>query len=445
MAHPIIAALATTGDSEERTYRKVTWRLVPFLCLCFVIAFLDRVNVAFAKLQMVSQLGWSEQAYGFGAGIFFLAYFLFEVPSNLVMHRVGARRWIARIMITWALLTGVMAFAHSTTAFYVVRFLIGAAEAGFFPAIILYLTYWYPANRRSRVIAIFMTAIPIAGVSGGVLSGWILTALDGYHALAGWQWLFLVESVPSLVIGIAALFYLDDSIHAAKWLTPAEQQLLVANIQADSQRKTTVSLSAAFRRPLVWVLALVYFGAAMGQYGFGFWLPSIIKNLGVKSPSEVGLLSAIPYAFGIAAMLVVGRSADHRNEHRWHYLVAAIAGAAGLALSAAYSDHRAVSIVALTLACMGLQCLAPVFWRIPTSLLGGVVAAAGIALINSVGNLAGFLSPYMVGWIVDHTGSTNLALYVIAGCLFASGAIVFALRDQSHKAAASLLNQESAS
>lgn len=431
MAPPTIAALATKDEFEERAYRKVTWRLVPFLCLCFVIAFLDRVNIAFAKLQMVSQLGWSEQAYGFGAGIFFLAYFLFEVPSNLVMHRLGARRWIARIMITWALLTGVMAFVHSSTAFYVVRFLIGAAEAGFFPAIILYLTYWYPTNRRSRVIAIFMTAIPIAGVSGGVLSGWILTAFDGTRGLAGWQWLFLIESVPSLLIGIAALFYLDDGIRATKWLTPAEQHLLASNIQADGHRKTAVSLSAVFRRPIVWVLALVYFGAAMGQYGFGFWLPSIIKSMGVQSPSEVGWLSAIPYAFGIVTMLVVGGSADRRNEHRWHYLVAALVGAAGLALSAAYSDHRAVSIVALTLACMGLQCLAPVFWRIPTSMLGGVAAAAGIALINSVGNLAGFLSPYMVGWIVDHTGNTNLALYVIAGCLVVSGAVVFALRGQT--------------
>ncbi|MEX3667435.1 MFS transporter [Paraburkholderia phenoliruptrix] len=427
MAHSITANLEQEEQLEERAYSKVTWRLVPFLCLCFVIAFLDRVNIAFAKLQMVSELGWSEQVYGFGAGIFFLAYFLCEVPSNLIMHRVGARRWIARIMISWAALTGLMAFVHSTTAFYTIRFLIGAAEAGFFPGIILYLTYWYPAKRRSRMIATFMTAIPIAGVSGGILSGWILSTFNGNGGLSGWQWLFVLECVPSLIVGIAALFYLDDGIARAKWLDEAARNRLIANIEAEAKSKQTVSLSAVLRRPAVWLLALAYFGAAMGQYGFGFWLPSIIKNTGVASTMNVGLLSAIPYAFGIAAMLAVGRSADRSGEHRWHYLVPCAAAALGLVVSALYSRDQPVSLIALTVACMGLQCLAPVFWRIPTSLLGGIAAAAGIALINSIGNLAGFVSPYMIGWIVDHTGSTRVALYVIAVLLLLSAAVVFRL------------------
>lgn len=427
MAHSFTADIEQEGQLEERTYSIVTWRLVPFLCLCFVIAFLDRVNIAFAKLQMVSELGWSEQIYGFGAGIFFLAYFVCEVPSNLIMHRVGARRWIARIMISWAVLTGLMAFVHTTTAFYVIRFLIGAAEAGFFPGIILYLTYWYPARRRSRVIAKFMTAIPIAGVSGGILSGWILSTFHGSAGLSGWQWLFVLESVPSLLVGIAALFYLDDSIRHAKWLDDDARARLMANIEAESQTKQTVSLPAALCRPAVWLLALAYFGAAMGQYGFGFWLPSIIKHMGVASALNVGLLSAIPYAFGIVAMLAVGRSADRSGEHRWHYLLPCAAAAIGLVASALYSGQQVVSLAALTVACMGLQCLAPVFWRIPTSLLGGVAAAAGIALVNSIGNLAGFVSPYMIGWIVDHTGSASVALYVIAACLLLSAGIVFAL------------------
>ncbi|WP_013592157.1 MFS transporter [Paraburkholderia phenoliruptrix] len=437
MAHSITANLEQEEQLEERAYSKVTWRLVPFLCLCFVIAFLDRVNIAFAKLQMVSELGWSEQVYGFGAGIFFLAYFLCEVPSNLIMHRVGARRWIARIMVSWAVLTGLMAFVHSTTGFYVIRFLIGAAEAGFFPGIILYLTYWYPAKRRSRVIATFMTAIPIAGVSGGILSGWILSSFNGNGGLSGWQWLFILECVPSLIVGIAALFYLDDSIRDAKWLDERARARLIANIEAEASKKQAVSLSAGLRRPVVWLLALAYFGAAMGQYGFGFWLPSIIKNMGVASALNVGLLSAIPYAFGIVAMLVVGRSADRRAEHRWHYLVPCAIAALGLVISALYGRQQVVSLAALTIACMGLQCLAPVFWRIPTSLLGGVAAAAGIALVNSIANLAGFVSPYMIGWIVDQTGSPRFALYVIAAFLVLSAAIIFAIpghaREHHHR------------
>ncbi|MBB3258372.1 D-galactonate transporter [Paraburkholderia bannensis] len=427
-------ASIANSDAEQETYSRVTWRLIPFLCLCFAIAFLDRVNVSFAKLQMVSQLNWTEEIYGFGAGVFFLAYFVFEVPSNLIMHRVGARRWIARIMISWAILTGAMAFVHSATSFYIIRFLIGAAEAGFFPGIILYLTYWFPLKRRSRMIALFMTAIPIAGVFGGLLSGWILNSFNGRQGLAGWQWLFLLECAPSLVIGIAALFYLDDSIERAKWLNPAQKKLLRQNIDADEKGKPGVSVESVFRNGKVWLLSLVYFGSSMGQYGFGFWLPSIIRSTGVKSPLEVGLLSAIPYVFGIVAMIAVGRSADRTGERRWHYALPALVGAAGLVGSAVYGDHTLFAMTALSFACMGLQCLAPVFWSIPTAMLGGAAAAAGIAFINCLGNLAGFASPYMVGWIKDHTGSTNIALYVIAGFLVLAGLLVLGLPGKLRQA-----------
>ena len=414
-------------DTEARTYAKVTWRLIPFLCLCFVIAFLDRVNVSFAKLQMLSDLKFSESVYGLGAGIFFLAYFLFEVPSNVIMHRVGARRWIARIMITWAVLTMVMAMVNSVFTFYVVRFLLGAAEAGFFPGVILYLSYWYPVNRRSKITALFMTAIPIAGVLGGILSGWVLETFNGYYGLSGWQWLFVFEGIPSLLVGIAVLFYLDDGIARAHWLNPEEKQLLQRNIDADAKGHSGHSLRHAFADIRVWILALVYFGSSMGQYGFGFWLPSIIRSTGVKSALDIGLLSTIPYAFGILAMILVGRSADRSGERRMHYALSALVGAAGLALSAVYGGNTVMAMAALTLCCMGLQCLAPVFWAIPTAMLGGMAAAAGIALINAVGNLAGFISPYLVGWVKDASGSTDAALYVIAGFLVLAGAIVLAL------------------
>lgn len=417
-------AASCPEETEDATYARVTRRIIPFLCLCFVIAFLDRVNVGFAKLQMQQDLHLSETVYGLGAGIFFIAYFLFEVPSNLIMHRVGARRWIARIMITWALLTCGMAFVRSEMSFYAVRFLLGAAEAGFFPGIILYLTYWYPVQRRSRITALFMTAIPISGVLGGIVSGSILASMNGVHGLAGWQWLFLLEGIPSLIIGVCVLFYLDDSIGAAGWLTQTQKHLLQYNIDTESSAKKHVSVRSAFRHPLVWLLALVYFGSSMGQYGFGFWLPSIIKATGVSSALDIGLLSAVPYAFGVAAMLLVGRSSDRTGERRWHYGLSAVAAASGLVGAVIWSDNTVAAMVALTIASMGLQCLAPVFWTLPTGLLGGIAAAAGIAVINAIGNLAGFVSPYLVGWVKDTTGTTAVGMYVIAGFLLLAGALV---------------------
>lgn len=413
-------------DTEEATYSQVTRRLIPFLCLCLIIAFLDRINVSFAKLQMMDDLNFSEAVYGLGAGVFFLAYFLFELPSNLIMHRVGARRWIARIMISWALLTGAMALVHDETTFYVLRFLLGAAEAGFFPGIVLYLTYWYPVNRRSRIMALFMSAIPLAGLLGGLFSGWIMDSLNGSYGMAGWQWLFVVESVPSLIVGIAVLFYLDDHISSAKWLTAEQKTLLQARIDSESQVKTQMSLGAVLRHPLVWMFALVYFGSSMGQYGFGFWLPSIIKATGVESTTHISLLSAIPYAFGVVAMILVGRHSDRTGERRWHYCAAASTGALGLALAVVFQHNTMAAMFALTLASMGLQSMAPIFWSMPTGMLGGVAAAAGIALINSIGNLAGFFSPYLVGWVKTTTGTTASAMYIIAGFVLMAGLLVVA-------------------
>jgi D-galactonate transporter len=413
----LATTLPATPALAEATYRKVAWRLLPFLFLCYVVAYLDRVNVGFAKLQMLADLKFSETAYGLGAGIFFIGYFIFEVPSNLILHRTGARRWIARIMVTWGLLSAGMMFVTSEMQFYVLRFLLGAAEAGFFPGIILYLTYWFPAQQRARIVALFMTAIAMSGVVGGPLSGWIMSAMAGLNGWAGWQWLFLIEGLPSVVLGIAVLYVLDDSIRSARWLSSEEKDLLERNIAADQKSQQHLSVGQTLRDRRVWLLSGLYFCFIMGLYGVSFWLPQLIKGLGVKDLMSIGLLSAIPYGLAAVAMVWVGRSSDAQGERRRHLLVPALLGAAGLALAGVYGGQPVFGMMALTLATAGVLSVLPVFWTLPTALLGGAGAAAGIALINSIGNLAGFLSPYMVGAIKDATGSTTLGMYALAGSM----------------------------
>ncbi len=408
--------LHATSPSDA-VYRKVAWRLLPFLFVCYVVAYLDRVNVGFAKLQMLSDLKFSETAYGLGAGIFFIGYFLFEVPSNLILHRTGARRWIARIMVTWGVLSAGMMFVNSEMTFYVLRFFLGAAEAGFFPGIILYLTYWFPAQQRGRIVALFMTAIAMSGVIGGPLSGWIMTAFAGVNGWAGWQWLFLLEGAPSVLMGIAVLFFLDDAIQDAKWLNSEEKTLLVRNIAADQKTQNHMSVGQTLRDPRVWLLSGLYFCFIMGLYGVSFWLPQLIKGLGVKDLMSIGLLSAIPYGVAAVAMVLVGRGSDLKGERRLHLVVPALLGAVGLALAGVYGSQPVFGMLALTLGTAGVLSVLPVFWTLPTALLGGAGAAAGIALINSIGNLAGFLSPYMVGAIKDATGNTTLALYALASSM----------------------------
>ncbi|MEJ8814299.1 MFS transporter [Variovorax ureilyticus] len=409
---------------DERTYAKVTWRLLPLLFLCYIVAYLDRVNVGFAKLQMLSDLQFSETVYGLGAGIFFIGYFFFEVPSNLILHRVGARRWIARIMITWGLISSAMMFVTTPTMFYVMRFLLGIAEAGFFPGIILYLTYWYPSHRRGRITSLFMTAVPLAGVIGSPISGWIMERLSGVHGWAGWQWLFLLEGLPSVLVGLLVLVYLEDDIKTAKWLTDAEKTYLAGQIRDDKAPECNHSLGDAMRDPKVWILSLVYFGVVMGLYGIGFWLPTLVKATGVKSALDIGLLSAIPYAVATVAMVLVGRSADARRERRWHFAIPCVLGAVGLLMSAAYASSTQLALMSLTLACAGIITALPLFWSFPTAILTGTAAAGGIAWINSLGNLAGFVSPYMVGYVKDLTQSTNAGMYALATSLLVSALLV---------------------
>jgi MFS family permease len=413
---------------ESAVYAKVAWRLIPFLFLCYVAAYLDRVNVGFAKLQMLSDLSFSETVYGLGAGVFFIGYFLFEVPSNIILHKVGARLWIARVMITWGLISGAMMFVKTPTMFYVMRFALGLAEAGLFPGVILYLTYWFPSERRGKITALFMTGIPMSGVIGGPLSGWILHALSGAHGLAGWQWLFLLEAVPSLVMGIAVIAYLDDGIMRAKWLSASEQAMLARNIAADSNQAQSHTLRDGFTKPIVWLLSGIYFFFIMGLYGVGFWLPTLIKGSGVTEPLLIGLLTTLPYAAAAIAMVLVGRSSDKRRERRWHVTVPGLIGTVGWLVSV-LTGHTsiALSMAALTVATIGVMVTLSQFWCLPTAVLSGAAAATGVAVVNSVGNLAGFVSPYAIGWIVDKTHSTDLGVYTLAGCLAVGGLLALTM------------------
>ncbi|BAO91444.1 MFS transporter [Caballeronia cordobensis] len=415
------------ADAEDRTYAKVTWRLIPFLFLCYVFAYLDRVNVGFAKLQMLADLKFSETVYGLGAGIFFIGYFIFEVPSNIALHRFGARKWIARIMLSWGVLSGMMIFVKTPTAFYVLRFLLGVAEAGFFPGIILYLTYWYPSSRRAKITAMFMTGIPIAGVIGGPLSGWILNNFGGVGGMAGWRWLFLLEALPSIIGGFVVLMYLDDKISSAKWLSADEKTLLEKGLANESEHIEVHSASGAFANRRVWVLSLCYFGIIMGLYGIGFWLPTLIKASGVSDALNVGLLTMIPYGAAAVAMVLLGRSSDRSKERRWHVALPAIIGAAGLVASTLVPHDVTLAVASLTVATIGILGALCQFWAIPPAFLGGVAAAAGIALINSVGNLAGFVSPYLVGWIKDMTHSTDVGLYCVAASLIVAAGVVLTM------------------
>jgi len=414
---------STNAGFEDAIYRKVSWRLVPFLLLCYVVAYLDRVNVGFAKLQMLNDLKFSETVYGLGAGVFFIGYFLFEVPSNVILHKVGARVWIARIMITWGLISAAMMFVTTPTMFYVLRFLLGVAEAGFFPGIILYLTYWYPAERRGRTTTWFMTAVALSGVIGGPLSGWIMQTFDGRNGWAGWQWMFLLEGIPSVLVGLWVLAFLDDRISHAKWLTAEEKAVLERNIAAETAHKEDMPIRRVLSSPRVWMMSAIYFSFVMGLYGISFWLPTIIRQTGVKGALDIGLLTAIPYGVAVLGMVLVARSADRTGERRWHIAIPAVAGAIGLVLSVLWHDRTVLAMVGLTLATIGIMTTLPLFWSLPTAFLAGTGAAAGIAMINSLGNLAGFISPYAVGWLKDLTQSTNAGMYLLAGCLVA-GAVL---------------------
>jgi len=416
---------------EAVAYRKVTRRLIPFLFLCYICAYLDRVNVSFAKLRMCADLGLTETVYGMGAGIFFAGYFFFEVPSNILLQKFGARVWIARIMLMWGLICMTTSLVKTAPWFYTVRFLLGVAEAGFFPGVILYLTYWYTQKHRARMVAGFMTAIAVAGVVGGPLSGWIMQAFAGKQGWAGWQWLFILEGMPSLVVGILVLMYLDNGPKEAGWLTQEEKDVLLERLEEEQRQKETRehgrTFGDAFRSGKVWALSVVYFGAVMGLYGISFWLPQIVEDMGVKNTATIGLITAVPWAVAAVAMVLVGRHSDQTQERRWHLALAALGGAVGFVLSALLGGSTLASLAALTLSIVGVMCVLSTFWALPTALLSGTAAAAGIALINSFGNLAGQVSPSVVGRIKDVTGEMTWGMYVLAASMAMSCVVVLLL------------------
>jgi MFS transporter, ACS family, tartrate transporter len=427
-----MAVAGVSSEFERATFDKVAWRLIPFLFLCYIVSFLDRVNVGFAKLQMAPDLQFSDTVYGFGAGVFFIGYFFFEVPSNMILERVGARMWIARIMVTWGIIStlfmftgdvhwgGVAAALNYTDAeftFYLLRFLLGVAEAGFFPGIILYLTYWFPGSRRSRVVALFMTAVAMSNVIGSPVSGAIMQFMDGYTGLRGWQWLFLLEGTPSVIMGLLVLVLLPNGPRQARWLTPAEQEFVLRRVQEEEAHKADIgqrhSFAEAFKDGRVWALSVVYFCGLMCLYAVNFWMPTIIQELGIDNDAflEIGLLSMIPWGVAAVAMVLWGTHSDRVGERRWHAAIGLIVAVAGLVMLAVVGHAPMPSMIALTLVTTGTLCWAATFWSLPTAFLSGTAAAAGIAWINSVGNLGGHFGPDLVGRVRAMSGGANEAAF----------------------------------
>lgn len=446
------------SSSAERAnttavFAKVSARLLPLLFVCYIIAYLDRVNVGFAKLQMAASLQFSDAVYGFGAGIFFIGYFLFEVPSNLILERVGARVWIARIMITWGIvsaafayvreipwgpLPGLFGLAHDEFSFYALRLLLGIAEAGFFPGIILYLTYWFPAARRARTVALFMTAIAVANVVGAPLSGAIMQYMDGFSGWPGWRWLFVTEAFPSLVAGLAVLWWLPDGPATAKWLTPVERATVLAAISNDDQAKGDAgsraqhSARAALLSWRVWAFAAVYLTGTFSLYGVNFWMPTIVQELGIGKTEflRVGMVTAIPWGLAGVVMVLVGANSDKTGERRWHVAGSLFVTACGLVMLALVGHAPVPSVLALILISSGTLSFFATFWTVPTNLLRASAAAAGIAWINSVGNLGGHFGPDLIGRIRAATSTTSAAFYSLAGiAVFGAIVMLLATRD----------------
>ena len=416
-----------TGAEVAPAYAKAALRLIPALVFLFILAWIDRVNVGFAKLTMLGDLKLSEAAYGFGAGIFFISYFLFEVPSNLLLEKIGARKTLARITILWGFNCAAMAFVKTELWFYVLRFTLGMFEAGFFPGVVLYLTYWFPAARRARINGLFMTSFAIAGIIGGPIAGFIMSTTGGVGGLASWQWLFILEGLPSVIAGIGVLLLLPDRPREATWLSREEVQAIEQDLAADKQGLVSESrFTAALADWRVWLCALIYFGIVSGNATIAFWTPSIIKETGVSDPLRIGLLAAIPFVAGTIAMVWNGGHSDRTGERRLHCAIAALLAAAGLAATGALVGSGSAALVALTVAAIGILAAFPVFWAMPQALLAGTAAAGAIALINAIGNLAGFVAPYLIGISASATGSSTSGLYVVAAIELVASVLVLA-------------------
>jgi MFS transporter, ACS family, tartrate transporter len=429
----------TAIDLGARVVAKLTRRLLPFLFLLYIVAYLDRINVGFAALQMKGQLGFSDEVYGLGAGIFFAGYFFFQVPSNLALARFGARKWIAVIMVMWGIISACMIFVESPRGFYLLRFLLGAAEAGFFPGMILYLRQWFPSAARARAIALFMTAAPLAGVIGGPISGLLLGVQRGH--LMGWQWLFLIEGLPAVLLGGVVLIFLTDRPEIATWLTDEQRAWLVEQLAGEEtpqlrtpQPQTSSSVFSALTQGRVWMLVVVYLGVTTTAYGIGLWLPSLLRSASGRSNLVIGLLSAIPYLATMLSMVLVGISSDRTGDRKWH--LAGSAFACSIALGcAAYSSSTTADVVFLSVTLMAAFSMNGPFWATTTEMLTETSAAAGIAVINSLGNLGGFLGPYTIGLIRTWTGSFRGGLLAVGALLAVSGVLALLSYSRAPKIA----------
>jgi MFS family permease len=413
--------------SESRIYTRAGWRILPLLMAGWLFAYIDRVNISFARAQMAQELGFSDAVFGLGAGLFFLGYFVFEVPSNLILYRVGGRRWISRIMVTWAIATALTALAHSVTQFYVIRFLLGAAEAGFIPGAVYYLSTWFPAHRLGRVFGIFYLALSGSGLVGGPLAGFILFTCSGFLGLAGWKWLLLLEAIPSLLIGFAILAFLPDRIATASWLSAEEKDLLSRALTREAERKEPPSLRAMMVAPALWMMMLIYFLLNYAAYGLSFWLPTFIAELGNASPMRVGLLAALPSLCAMIGVVLFGISADRSHERRWHLTAMFLTGAAGFFLFQLSSGSVVRSMAGFCLAAICTQAFPSLFWALPNRIWQGAASAAGVAGINAVGNLAGTLSPSIIGIMRTRLGQADAAIFSLGAALVLATVLVHLL------------------
>ncbi len=422
-----VVETGVTNIEEKAVYRKVTIRLVPFLFVCQVMAALDRMNVGYAQLQMKQDLGFSDLIYGTGASVFFLAYFLFEVPSNMLLERIGARKTITRIMFIWGMVSAATMLVSSPIQFYVIRFLLGIFEAGFFPGVLFYLTYWYPQKQRGRISGYFISSIIVAGILAGPISGLIMAGMNGTAGLKGWQWMFLLEGLPATILGIIAWFYLDDHPENAKWLNEGERKIIIHKIEADRTIKTGVEhngIREVFGDSKVWIMAFIYFAYLCGSYTLAFWMPIMIKDLGVTDIKRIGMLSAIPALAGLIMMNWYGRHSDIKSERRWHFAIAVFVAGLSLSLSTFFSNSLLISMILFIIAVAFLSGSVAVFWAVPPAYLSVKGTAVGIALVACVGQLGGVFAGTFMGWVRETTGSGAYGLYVMSALMIIAGTLM---------------------
>lgn len=419
------------SEQDVRVYKKVIWKLIPFLCICYIAAYLDRINVGLAKLHMLADIHLSDAAFGLGAGLFFVGYIIFEVPSNLVMEKVGAKIWIARIMITWGILSGLTMFVTTPMQFYILRFLLGAAEAGFLPGVLYYLTTWFPTYYRGKIIALFMIGLPLAVIIGSPLSGWIMNSFNQVHGFAGWQWLFFLEAIPSILLGILTLKVLPNHFTKATWLNDEEKNLIARNLKKDLSGNISAQEKSSFKDGFfninIWKLGAINFSMLLCTYSMGFWLPTFIRSTGVTNILHIGLIVAIPSIIGLVSMLLIGRSSDKYRERRWHLVIPFIIGSIALFFTTMFSMNIVMTVILFSIAAIATTGTIPVFFSLPATFLSGTAAATGFALACSLANIAGLVSNTLVGYAIELTGTPEGALWVFAACLLLSCLIVLSL------------------